>query len=168
MLTRIVRNIRRKLMSTNFKKSATFRIKSSKSSKINWSHLLDIHNDRKLTTLREIDQIRYIDVTDSNEVSHLMLCVTGICCSATIEDIANIFPDAGLIMMEKRSSRRSGDRQKLAYVGYQSESDCVNAFLDCEQIDIRGSPIVVTFADIAIDKVKLNRGKKSKGEKCGE
>lgn len=98
--------------------------------------------------LSDFERTNYKPVIDEREVNSCVLKVIHLSSSATIEDMATAFPTAAMIKLEKSRTNKS----KTAYIGYDSQTESVKAFVACHQIQIKGHNIVVTFADIYFEK----------------
>lgn len=153
MFGRIVNQVRRKL-------SVPLKGEVSKNS---WSNLIKIHNERKTQQMSEYDRGKYQQVTDPRDLNHCVLRVDYISNSTTIEDLANLFPNASMIILEKSRSSKA----KVAFIGYENETDCIKSFLNDNELEIRNIPILVTFAEVNIEKKRIIKEKKMEEMKSG-
>jgi len=144
MLARIVNNVRRKLSNP------------LKNERINsWPNLIKVHNERKISQLSEYEKLNYEGVTDVGQLNQCVLRINHICQSCTIEDIANTFPNAVMIIFDKSSHSKF----KSAFVGFLNNSHSIKTFLDADQLLIKGVKVVVTFADVTFEKTSISKSR---------
>jgi hypothetical protein len=152
MLGRIVNNVRRKLSNP---------LKAEKHKNL-WQNLIQIHNERKVSLLSEFERINYQKVIDVQELNRFVLKVNHISQCTSIEDIANSFPNAVMIVVEKYRTNKF----KSAFIGFESESQCIDAFMDSKEMQIKGIKVIVIFAEIIFEMKTIPKSVKKVSEKC--
>lgn len=138
MFGRVVNSVRKKL-------NNTLKVDNRKSS---WNNLIKVHNERCVKLLSDFEKINYKEVIDERELNPCLLKVSQIGNSATIEDMSYIFPNSVFIKLEKCRINKS----KIAFIGFESENETIKAFLASDQLELKGMPIIVTFAEICFEK----------------
>jgi hypothetical protein len=151
MLGRIVNNVRRKLSNP---------LKAEKHKNL-WQNLIEIHNERKVSQLSEFERINYQKVIDAQELNRFVLKVNHISQYTNIEDIANSFPNAVMIVVEKYRTNKF----KAAFIGFETESECINAFIDSKDMEIKGIKVIVIFAEIIFEMKTIPKSGKKVSEK---